>query len=49
MAFILREFEYKISEFYGTQLMLATLAMDAWLCANVREIDNVVLCLELKQ
>ena len=43
---MVREFEKKISEFYNTEIKLITIAMDAWLCSNDREVDNVIFCLE---
>ena len=45
-AIMVREFEKKISEFYNTEIKLTTIAMDAWLCSNDREVDNVIFCLE---
>ena len=47
MVFVVREFEEKLSAFYGTKVTLTTIAMDVWLCSNDREIDNVILCLEM--
>ena len=42
----MKEFERKLSHFYGDDLTLVTLIMDVWICPNEREIDNVVLMLE---
>ena len=42
----MKEFEEKLSIFYGTNLILATIIMDVWICSNDREIDNVVIALE---
>ena len=45
----MKEFERKLSQFYGIELTLVTLIMDVWICPNEREIDNVVLMLEPTQ
>ena len=47
--FIVKEFERKISEFYGTDMVLTTLGMDTWLCVHDREIDNTILCFEERE
>ena len=43
---ITKEFEKKLSQFYGMEIYISTIAMDTWLCSNMKEIDNVVICLE---
>ena len=43
---ITKEFEAKLSQFYGMDIYLSTLAMDTWLCSNLKEVDNVVMCFE---
>jgi len=43
---VLNEFEEKLSFFYGAKIKVTTLAMDTWLCSNIKEIDNVVILLE---
>ena len=48
MVYVVKEFEEKLSSYYGTTIILTTVAMDVWLCSNDREIDNVILCLEVK-
>ena len=47
-ALVVRDFEKKISDFYGIDLMMTTLACDAWICENDRELDNVVMTFETK-
>lgn len=46
MIILIKEFERKISAFYGTDMELVALAMDSWLCPGYRELDNVVFFLE---
>ena len=46
MLILIREFERKISAYYGTEMELVALTMDTWLCPGFREIDNVILFLE---
>ena len=46
MIILVKEFERKISAFYKTDMELVAIAMDAWLCPEFRELDNVVLFLE---
>ena len=46
MVLVLNELEEKLSWFYGTRLKVSALAMDAWLCSNSKEVDNVIFCLE---
>ena len=43
---MLDELEEKLSFFYGAKIKVTTLAMDTWFCSNMKEIDNVVICLE---
>ena len=45
---VLYELEEKLSRFYGTAIKVTTLLMDAWLCESMREVDNVVICLDPK-
>ena len=47
-ALVIKDFEKKISDFYGIDLMMTTLACDAWICENDRELDNVVITFEPK-
>ena len=47
-ALLIKDFEKKISDFYGIDLMMTTLACDAWICENDRELDNVVITFEPK-
>ena len=44
--FLVKEYERKVSEFYGADIHLTAIGMDCWLCTNNREIDNVVLCFD---
>ena len=46
MKILIDEFERKISDFYRTDMELVAIAMDSWLCPEIRELDNVVLFLE---
>lgn len=43
---ILNELEEKLSFFYGIRIKVSSLVMDAWLCSKIKEVDNVILCLE---
>ena len=43
---ILNELEVKLSYYYGVKLRVKSLIMDAWLCSNSKEVDNVIFCLE---
>ena len=43
---IVEEFEAKISSFYGANIRVVTIAMEALLCSHERELENVVICLE---
>ena len=49
MVAIVKEFEDKLSSYYGTNVVLVTIAMDTWLCSNMKELDSVVLCLEMDE
>lgn len=46
MLWVLYELEKKLSEFYETEIRVETLVMDTWLCCKMKEVDNVVICLE---
>ena len=41
VGFLVREYEKKVSLFYGCEMEVVAIAMECWLCANVRDIDNV--------
>ena len=43
---VLNELEEKLSYFYDARIKVTTLAMDTWFCSNMKEIDNIVMCLE---
>ena len=37
----IKEYERKVSEFYGHQMQMTAIMMNAWLCTNMCEVDDV--------
>ena len=49
MLMVLHEFEEKCSQFYGIKLKLVALSMDAWLCTNIKDLDNIDLFWDVEE